>query len=103
MLVCFALLASSTARASDRLPAGTRIVLPDGREATLEAEFALLDRKELAAIAVLKRDLESCNRTLTDCEPSTPGKGSSRRWALATAVAAAFAAGIAAGVSLSER
>ena len=100
MLACCALTASSSAAAADRLEPGIRIVLADGTEILLEEEHLLMNRDEVASIAVLVRDLEACRQSLGACERevregTTEGLAPRRRWLLMmSVVAVSFAAGV---------
>ena len=102
MLACFALAASSTAAAADRLEPGIRLILTDGTEVVLEEEHLLMNRDEVASIAVLVRDLEACRKTLGDCEHESTIAPPSRRpdglWMVAL-IAGAFATGLVVGAS----
>lgn len=95
------------ARASDLLPAGTAITSTSGETVILDDEYLLVDRGEVAGLAIMVRDLERCRAALAECDATgqpiePPVTRSPSRWSTWAAIAAgSFAAGVVAGVSAS--
>lgn len=91
------------ARAADILPIGTAISTTAGEIVILDDEYTLIDRGEVANIAIMVRDLERCRAALAECDasgrpvevPVLPAKSGLGWWV--AAITGAFAAGLVAG------
>jgi hypothetical protein len=106
-LVFCVLVVSSTAEAAERLEPGFVITRPDGATVTLEEEYILIDKSEVAKISLLVRDFERCRAAFVECNEqlaeAAPPPQKRSRWAVVLAiVAAAFAGGVVVGTTAGD-